>query len=247
MGKDEGMKITAVYGTERKSSTYHAVQLVLEQLSQEAARCGTRLSTREFFLPRDFHECCRGCSACVTRSEDLCPHADALNPIKEALDEADLMILASPVYVYHASGAMKSFLDHFAFRWMMHRPEGAMFRKTGLVVSTAAGGGMKTTNRDMKDSLSFWGVGRIYEFGTAVYSTSWQKVTPRIRERMQRKARTLSHKIFRSFRKGSPGLAARLHFTMYRKLSRIIGNPPDVAYWEGQGWLGKLRPWKTSS
>ena len=31
----------------------------------------------------------------------------------DAMDEADVVILASPVYVYHATGQMMAFLDHF--------------------------------------------------------------------------------------------------------------------------------------
>ena len=47
--------------------------------------------------------------------------------------EADLIILASPVYVYHVTGAMKALLDHYGYMWMAHRPEEAMFKKTGTL------------------------------------------------------------------------------------------------------------------
>lgn len=54
---------------------------------------------------------------------------------------------------------MKAFLDHYGYRWMVHRPEESMFRKQGVCISTAAGAGLKSTNKDMADSLFFWGVG----------------------------------------------------------------------------------------
>lgn len=41
----------------------------------------------------------------------------ALKPITETLDRADVIILASPVYVYHVTGAMKAFLGHYATSW----------------------------------------------------------------------------------------------------------------------------------
>ncbi len=63
-----------------------------------------------------------------------------------AMDEADVIILASPVYVYHSTGAMKAFLDHYGYRWMVHSPEESMFKKQGVCISTAAGAGMKSTN-----------------------------------------------------------------------------------------------------
>ena len=82
-----------------------------------------------------------------------------------AMDEADVIILASPVYVYHSTGAMKAFLDHYGYRWMVHSPEESMFKKQGVCISTAAGAGMKSTNKDMMDSLFFWGVAKRYQYG----------------------------------------------------------------------------------
>ena len=55
-------------------------------------------------------------------------------PVTNAMDEADVIILASPVYVYHATGAMKAFLDHYGYRWMVHRPEESMFKKQGVCI-----------------------------------------------------------------------------------------------------------------
>ena len=74
------------------------------------------------------------------------------------MDEADLIILTSPVYVYHVTAPMKNFLDHQGHRWMVHRPRPEMFHKQAVCISTAAGAGMKSTNKDMQDSLFFWGV-----------------------------------------------------------------------------------------
>lgn len=63
------------------------------------------------------------------------------------------MIFESPVYVYHVTGSMKAFLDHYGYRWMLHRPEESMFHKQAVCISTAAGAGMKSTNKDMADSF----------------------------------------------------------------------------------------------
>ena len=35
-------------------------------------------------------------------------------------------------------------LDHYGYRWMVHCPEGSMFRKQGVCIATAAGAGIKT-------------------------------------------------------------------------------------------------------
>ena len=42
-------------------------------------------------------------------SEKKCPHYEKIKPLTAAMDEADVIILASPVYVYHVTGAMKAF------------------------------------------------------------------------------------------------------------------------------------------
>lgn len=140
------MKIALIHGQSHKGTTYHLARLLAEKLGGEIS---------EFFLPRDFGEFCVGCCRCFLDSEQQCPHYERLSPITRAIDEAELVILASPVYVYHATGAMKAFLDHYGWRWLVHRPEEAMFSKQAVCISTAAGAGMRSTNRDMAHSTFF--------------------------------------------------------------------------------------------
>ena len=49
-------------------------------------------------------------------------------------------------------------VDHYGYRWMLHRPNPDMFSKQGVCISTAAGAGTKWTNKDMADSMFFWGM-----------------------------------------------------------------------------------------
>lgn len=144
------MKVVVIHGQSHKGSTYHIAHSLAEKLDTEAI---------EIFLPKDFNEFCVGCTTCFGESEIKCPHYRKLLPITKAVDAADVLILASPVYVYHATGAMKALLDHYGWRWMVHRPEPSMFAKQAVCISTAAGAGMKTTNRDMADSTFWWGGG----------------------------------------------------------------------------------------
>ena len=138
------MKITMIHGQNHKGSTCHIGQMLAQKIGGEVT---------EFFLPRDFSGYCTGCVACIVKDESLCAHHEQLQPIVQAMDEADVLILTSPVYVYHVTGQMKAFLDHCAYRWMMHRPEERMFSTQAVCISTAAGAGMKSTNKDMADSL----------------------------------------------------------------------------------------------
>jgi len=236
------MNIVAVYGAEHKGSTYHIAQLFLEQLFPQTSEL------TEFFLPRDMPHFCVGCSTCFMKSEEGCPHHEQVGRILKAMEKADLLIFASPVYVFHATGQMKTLLDHFGYQWMVHRPNQTMFTKQALVISTAAGGGMKSTNKDIKDSLSFWGVGRIFTYGKGVAAVNWQGVSEKNRAKIEKAVRKLSPKIRKGVGKVTPSLKTKLLFYGVRLMQkRMSFNPADSEYWQKQGWLGKARPWKKAN
>ena len=200
---------------------------------------------KEFFLPRDFGNDCVGCNRCLLTSEEACPHRERILPIIKAMDEADVIVLASPVYVYHVTGAMKSFLDHLAYRWMLHRPNPDMFFKIGVCISTAAGGGLRSANKDMSDSLFFWGTGKIYRYGVHVRSVAWDAVSAEIKARIEKQTRRLATKVKSRAVKVRPSLKTKIYFGVMRMLhKRLDIAPPDKEYWDGYGWTGENRPWK---
>lgn len=98
------MKITVVNGQSHKGSTYHIGKMLADKLGGKVT---------EFFLPKDFSDMCIGCTSCFIKNEHLCPHHARLEKLTNAIDDADVLIFTSPVYVYHTTGAMKSFLDHY--------------------------------------------------------------------------------------------------------------------------------------
>lgn len=198
----------------------------------------------EFFLPRDFDSFCVGCGACFLDSETRCPHYEALKPITQALDQADVIILASPVYVYHVTGPMKTFLDHYGYRWMVHRPEEAMFSKQAICISTAAGGGMKHTNQDMAHSTFFWGVAKTYRYGVGVKAVSWDGVSPKLKGRIEQHIDVLARRIRQNAGSVRLSWKTKAFFTIMRSVQRHGWSEPDMAYWAGKGWTGRERPWK---
>lgn len=231
------MKIVIVNGQNHKGSTYHAGRMLAEKLGGDIM---------EFFLPKDFGEFCVGCTQCFSKSEEFCPHYKKLSPITKAIDDADLLILASPVYVYHCTGAMKAFLDHYGWRWIVHRPEEKMFSKRAVVVSTAAGAGMSSTNKDMKDSLVFWGVPKVYKLGFAVMETRWEHVSDKKKAGIDKKTSRLANRLKADSFKPKVSLKARLFFTGLRIVNKKGGfNPADSEYWKAKGWTEKIRPWKS--
>ncbi len=229
------MKITVIHGQSHKGSTYHIAHSLAEKLNGEII---------EFFLPRDFGEFCVGCNTCFEESETKCPHYEKLLPITQAIDEADVLILASPVYVYHASGAMKTLLDHYGWRWMVHRPEEKMFAKQAVCISTAAGAGMKSTNQDMADSVFWWGAAKTYTYGIAVAEVSWERVDAKKKQKIERKLSALARKITKKQGTIKPSLKTKAFFLVMRQMQKHGWNKADMDYWKDKGWTEKNRPWK---
>lgn len=229
------MKITVIHGQSHKGSTYHIAHSLAKKLDGEIT---------EIFLPRDFGQFCIGCTSCFCESETKCPHYEKLLPITKAIDSADVLILASPVYVYHATGAMKALLDHYGWRWMVHRPEEKMFIKQAVCISTAAGAGMKSTNRDMADSAFWWGVAKTYTYGIAVAETSWERVSEAKKLKIDKKLSALASKITKNQGHVKPSIKTKLFFSVMRQIQKHGWNKADMDYWNDKGWTEKARPWK---
>lgn len=230
------MKITVVNGQSHKGSTYHIGKMLADKLGGEVT---------EYFLPKDFGDMCIGCTACILKSEQLCPHYQRLEKLTNAIDEADVLIFTSPVYVYHVTGAMKSFLDHYGYRWMVHRPEKKMFSKQAVCISTAAGAGTKSTNKDIADSLFFWGVPKVYKYGVNVHAMSYSRISDKTKAEIDKKTTDIANKIKAKNGRVKVGLKTKGFFEIMRMIQHKSGwNEADTDYWHNKGWDGKKRPWK---
>jgi len=231
------MKITVIYGTGRKhqSSTYTIAQQFIAELA------GGDVVT-EFFLPKDMPNFCTGCFACFS-DNTKCPHYTYIQPIADAMLNADLIIFTAPVYVYHVPGQVKALLDHFGYQWMAHKPREAFFQKQALVITTAAGAGMRHTAKDLRHSLDWWGVGRTYTFKKAVQAASWENVTNEKKTAISVEVKKTSQKILGQ--KGArPSLKVKVLFYLMRFVQKKYGfNESDVAYWKKNGWLDGKKPW----
>ncbi len=93
----------------------------------------------EIFLS-DFHiEYCTGCAMCLMKGN--CWISDDHRALVQRLVSADTIILASPVYFFHVTAQMKTFIDRSL--GFGHRPLGTW--KPGLAVSVSAGSGETAT------------------------------------------------------------------------------------------------------
>ena len=228
------MKITVIHGQSHKGSTYNIAKQLCDKLGGEVT---------EFFLPTDFDCFCKGCAVCFT-DVTKCPHYEKLLPITKAMDEADVIILTSPVYVMHATGSMKAFLDHYGYRFLVHRPEEKMFKKQAVCISTAAGAGMKSTIKDMADSTFFWGIAKTYKLGLAVMETRWEMVNHSIKSKIDKKTTSLAMTISKKVGAIKPNIKTKAFFSIMSVMQKKGFNPADVEYWKAKGWTNGKRPWR---
>ena len=140
------MKITVINGTEKHGVTYKMKEMFLEEFKKDA-------EITEYYLPKDCPSFCAGCKACFYKGEQNCKDREYTEKIEKALREADLLVFTSPVYVYHATGAMKAMLDHFGDRWMPHQPAQEMFGKRAVIITQCLGAGGKSTARISKTAF----------------------------------------------------------------------------------------------
>lgn len=143
------MKILTIIGSPRKKGNSYQAALKLEA---EMKKKGDY--EFEYLFLKDTHlEACKGCFNCVSRGIEFCPLKDDRAMIEEKMEEADGLVLVSPVYVMTVSALMKNFIDRLAY--LCHRP--AYHGKKALVLSTTGGIGVKETLNYMETIVESWG------------------------------------------------------------------------------------------
>lgn len=202
-------------------------------------------------MPKDCPSFCVGCTSCFTKGESSCKDFEYINTVEKSLIGADLIVMTSPSYVMHATGAMKALLDHFGYRWMPHRPAPEMFGKRAVIITQCIGAGAKSTAKDIKHSLSWWGISQIGVFnGALMNDIIWDKIPQKRRKKLTKKIDRLSRR-FAKINYAKPAhtkLITKIKFNACRLIQKQVcknGNiGPDNEYWYDKDWLGKNRPWK---
>ncbi len=235
------MQVTVINGSGRHGSTWNCMELILSRLSR-----AHDIQRTEFQLPKDMEAFCRGCYSCFLKGEHTCPHASFVAPIAQAIVQADLVILVSPVYALDVTGHMKALLDHLCYLWLSHRPDPRMFHKLGLAVATTAGAGLGHTAKTMKNSLRFWGVQRIYLFKKAVSAMSWNEVSDQKKKKIEKDADKLARKISRDYKRSNrlrnPIFRSILSTAMAGMIKKHDWNVRDRDHWKSNGWLDGKKP-----
>ncbi len=240
------MKITVINGTEKHGITYRLKEIFLERFHEKT-------EITEFYLPGDCPSFCCGCTNCIFRGEHTCKDDGYIQRIAASLLESDLVVMTSPAYVMHTTGAMKTLLDHFAYLWMPHRPAPEMFGKRAVIITQCAGAGAKSTAKDIRHSLSWWGISEIKIFtGKLMEDIVWEKLSDKKRHELTRKLNRLSEKLsdIHYEKPARVNALTRIKFLFCRMMQKSSHEKDpeclDGNYWAKQGWLGNDRPWKAS-
>ncbi len=146
------MKIVSVLGSPRSHGNTHKILSLIES-SIKDRNASDDISIQRIHLCDKTIKMCKGCRACFDLGEDKCPLKDDVLDIKDSIQDADIIIFSSPIFVDDISGLMKNFIDRLAF--ICHRP--SLFGKSAMVISTSGVMSSGHELKTMKSALSLWG------------------------------------------------------------------------------------------
>lgn len=101
------MRILAVNGSPRgaKGNTERILQPFLEGAREVGAETET-----VYLKDREINHC-QGCFTCWTKTPGVCVHQDDMPELLEKIRKSDMVVFATPLYVFTVSGLMKDFMD----------------------------------------------------------------------------------------------------------------------------------------
>ena len=134
---------------------------------------------------------------------------------------------------------------------MPHRPAPEMFGKRAVIITQCLGAGSKSTAKDIKHSLSWWGISKIGVFGGSLMSDIvWDKLSEKKRKKLTNKVAALARKYSKINyeKKAHTKLMTKIKFRLCRFIQKRVkksgADGLDFQYWQQHGWIDKNRPWK---
>jgi multimeric flavodoxin WrbA len=227
------MKILALNGSYRvNGNTARMIQQVANRMGEIASQKGQVLEFEIVHLGHQNIGFCRGCRICFGKGENKCPVQDDLLAIYQKMQDADGLILASPVYVNDVSGIMKNWIDRMAF--VCHRP--AFAGKRALILTTVGLGPTRHAERTLSDALTTWGCSVVGRNGFKMGALMPKK---RADSLFQDRVRKMVIKFYRALEK--PVIPSFLSFMTFRIQQgywwqQSDSDSIDYQYWQSQGW-----------
>ncbi len=99
------MKVLTILGSPRSNGFSSTIA---RRFNEVAEAGGAEVSTHE--LQKLDYSGCTACFGCKRKAE-ACTLDDGLTPVLDAMHDADIIVLASPVYFHDITGQLKLFID----------------------------------------------------------------------------------------------------------------------------------------
>ena len=207
-------QVVALLGSKRKKNTYRLLmemQLILER---------HQIELRIIELYKANIQPCLGCEQCILRGS--CVLQDDTTSIMQQLQEADGIILASPVYLQQISGQIKTFIDRTCV-WY-HRP--VLAGKPVLAVATTKGSGLRKTLSYLESMAIQWGAIPAGKVGRSIFTQN----RPVSEKELKKLIRLLQIP-----QEHTPTLSQLLNFEVQKAMALSL-TQLDREYWEAQHW-----------
>lgn len=233
------MKVLALVSSYRKrGNTVRMVEMIANELEIYATQQIIPLEVEILNIAHMDIQSCRGCRVCFNQGEFRCPLKDDLLPIRRKIQEADVLILASPVYVEDVNGIMKNWIDRMAF--VCHRPEFA--GKYAYTLTTSGVGSTTHALRTLNTALKLWG---FYLIGQSKLITGAYLPQVELRTKYDLEAEKIATSILNAVQKQKARRPSLLSLMTFKIQQQFYLNEDtesyDLTYWREQKWLDVQR------
>jgi multimeric flavodoxin WrbA len=217
------MKCVIVHGSYRKGNTYKVTEIIEKYMGTLGD-----VEFEEVFLSQHKMEFCLGCNRCFLEGEEFCPHNNIIRSITKKIEEADALIVTTPVHSLQLSDLLKCWIDHMSYNF--HRPR--YFNKKGLVLATTAGAGTNAATKHIRDVLKHWGFNNVYRLNIQCASLDYNP-----NEKALKKIQKVAHKFYEeasSKKLHKPTTKRIFYFNLWRVMV-LLGmetKSKDYRYWQ---------------
>ncbi len=143
----ERIKNVVVFDGGPRNSTFSKTTFMVNHFCKGATSAGAHI---DYIMLKDMKiNPCKGCYTCWTKTPGECIFKDDMTQLRIKFREADLLIFASPLYIFNVTGIMKVFLDRILPNMKLymlinegetrHPHRYPKDRQQGFVVFSAAG------------------------------------------------------------------------------------------------------------
>jgi len=203
-------------------NTARLLRCVLEGAAGEGAEAETIFLDGRNVLP------CNGCDAC--HKVGHCVQQDSFAAIRERIEEADGLILASPNYIFHVSAQLKAFMDRCC--GIVHLL--GFSGKYGAAVVTSGGGGDEPIVDYLQRFLLVTGIRPV----GGVHATMGALPDGRFTPGLETRARNLGARLVTAWRQQETDPAVEKQIGAFRERMR------ELVCWKEDEWPYEYRVWQ---